>query len=373
MNDWKEIRVPLGDRSYTVHIAPDGFVRLAATLRERGIGPRVAIVTDTHVAKLHLPSLKKALRAGGFEAATVVIPPGEREKNLRRVSDVVTSLLRQKCDRQTAVIAFGGGVVGDLAGFVAATFQRGVPLVQIPTTLLAQVDSAIGGKVAVNHPMGKNMIGAFYQPVCVWTVPGILHTLPDRELVCGLGEVVKYGIIRDPGLFAFLESSLDSVLACEDDDLLRIIGACCSAKGKIVGRDERESGLRAILNFGHTVGHALEAGGHFRLLKHGEAVLLGMLAETEIAAALGMIPPEQVERIVNVINRVPVNVSLRSLDARTVLRLMHHDKKAVRGTIRFVLPVSVGRVRMVASVDPKIVRHAVERILQHRPPGTSAA
>jgi 3-dehydroquinate synthase len=360
----REIQVDLGERSYPIYVGTDLASSLPKTLAHHGISRNIAVVTDTRVAGLYLHSLVKLLRTSGYEVTPVVIPTGERQKNLRRASEIIAHLLTHGIERSSAVVALGGGVIGDLAGFVAATFQRGIPLIHIPTTLLAQVDSSIGGKVAVNHPLGKNMIGAFYQPKFVWTDTDVLRSLPRREVVCGLGEIVKYGIIRDPGLFSFLEASLDDVLRLDAEAILSVLSSCCSAKADIVSQDEKESGLRMILNFGHTLGHALEAAGKFRLLKHGEAVLLGMTAETSIAQEMGLLDAAEADRIRALIARIPLRAALRSLRRTDVLKLMSHDKKSIGGRIRFVLPTRVGEVKVIDDVDARLVSASLQRLLR---------
>ncbi|MEX0737640.1 MAG: 3-dehydroquinate synthase, partial [Bacteroidota bacterium] len=288
-----------------------------------------------------------------------ILPPGERQKSLHRANTVFTWMLEAGVGRKSAVIALGGGVIGDLAGFIAATYQRGVPLIQVPTTLLAQVDSSIGGKVAVNHPLGKNMIGAFHQPKFVWSDMVCLRTLPAREIVSGLGEVIKYGVILDAGLFDDLETNIDRILSLEVDAVLRVQTRCAELKADLTSRDEKESGMRIVLNYGHTVGHALEAAGNYRVLNHGEAVLLGMIAESSIALALGMIGQDVHDRIVGLIRRVPLKFRAKRLDLTKVIELMSHDKKSIGGKKRFVLPTRVGDVQVTEGVERSLIRSSL--------------
>src|SRR3990172_7308869 len=262
----------LGERSYPIYVGSDMGSDLGATCRKHGLPDQITLVTDRTIAKHYLRPVGNRLRAAGFEVFSTVIPPGEKEKNLSRAQALFTAMLKQGVGRKSAVLALGGGVVGDLAGFVAATYQRGVTLVQVPTTLLAQVDSSVGGKVAVNHPLGKNMIGAFFQPRFVWIDAETLKTLPPREIVCGLGEVAKYGVVFDAEFFAYLETNLERIQQLDAESMLAVQARCCELKAHVVSEDEREQGLRIVLNYGHTVGHALEAAGNYRVLKHGEAV-----------------------------------------------------------------------------------------------------
>ncbi len=272
-------------------------------------------------------------------------------------------MLKKGVGRASAILALGGGVVGDLAGFVAATYQRGLPLVQIPTTLLAQVDSSIGGKTAVNHPLGKNMIGAFHQPVFVWTDVGFLKTLARRDVVCGLGEIIKYGVILDANLFSFLESHLEDILTLRETAVMHVQAICSSLKADLVSHDERESGKRIILNFGHTLGHALEAAGHYRVLKHGEAVLLGMAGESFIAREMGLLASNEHERILALLQRVPLRFKQGVLSRPAIVGAMGRDKKSVKGKKRFVLPVRIGETAVVDTVPSDLIRKALKFVL----------
>ncbi len=364
---YRHVDVALGERSYPIYIGENMGASFAPTCEQHGLPKRTVVITDSHVARLHLQPLLKNLKHFQFQPLPIVVPAGERQKSLRRAESIYTEMLKHNIGRRSAVMALGGGVIGDLAGFVAATYQRGVSLVQVPTTLLAQVDSSIGGKVGVNHPLGKNMIGAFYQPKFVWTDLETLRTLPDREVMCGLGEVIKYGIILDRELFYFLEDRLEKMLALDGESLLRVQARCSELKADITSRDEREAGLRVILNFGHTVGHALEAAGRYTTLKHGEAVLLGMIAESFLATELGLLPREEHERIVALIRRVPMRASLRSLRPSEVIAFMVHDKKSVEGKNRFVLPTHIGDVQVVENVEHSHLRSALATLFRLAP------
>jgi 3-dehydroquinate synthase len=359
----RQIDVSLGDRSYPIYFGNALTASFAPTCQQHGIPRRVVIVTDSNVARHYLAPLESNLQHFDFTVSSIVLPPGENQKNLQRSNALFTSLLKQGVGRKSTIIALGGGVVGDLAGFVAATYQRGVTLVQVPTTLLSQVDSSVGGKVAVNHPLGKNMIGAFYQPKFVWIDTETLRTLPVRETICGLGEIVKYGIVFDADFFAYLEAHLDSAVGLDSDTILHIQARCCELKAHVVAEDEREQGLRLVLNFGHTVGHALEAVGHYKALKHGEAVLLGMIAESYISKELGLLPPEIHDRILALIRRLPVKIDKASFSPSRVVKAMALDKKSVDGKPRFVLPIRLGEVQIVDDVDGALVQTSLRYVL----------
>ena len=350
------IRVSLGDRTYPIYVGTELNSLFGPTCEAHGIPKRIVVMTDTTVAARYLKPLIANLVHFKFDPLPIVIPTGEHQKSLRQANFAFTNMLKHGIGRTSAVVALGGGVIGDLAGFVAATYHRGVPLVQVPTTLLSQVDSSVGGKVAVNHALGKNMIGAFYQPKFVWIDASHLRTLPIREVVCGMGEIIKYGIVWDLDFFSYLEMHLDDLLRLDPQAVMHVQTRCCSIKADIVSKDETESGLRTILNFGHTVGHALEAAGAYRVLKHGEAVLLGMVAESFIARELGMIPGEVHQRIVDLVRRVPLKAKMKVFSAPAVLRAMGRDKKSVEGINRFVLPTRIGEVKVVERVPPQHIR-----------------
>ncbi len=333
----------------------------APTCQQHGIPPQVVIITDTNVAKHYLEPLQKHLRQFEFDASSIIVPPGETQKSLSRANAIFTALLQRRTGRRAAIIALGGGVVGDLAGFVAATYHRGVTLIQVPTTLLAQVDSSVGGKVAVNHSLGKNMIGAFHQPRFVWIDGETLQTLPSREMTCGLAEAVKYGVIFDAEFFAYLETNLEAILHLDPAALMHTQARCCELKAHVVAEDERELGLRAVLNYGHTVGHALEAAGNYRSLKHGEAVLLGMVAEAFIAQQMGMLTVEVLDRIEAFVSRLAGTLNRNALVPSKILDAIQRDKKTVDGKTRFVLPVRLGEVRIFEGVEPELIRLSLKR------------
>jgi 3-dehydroquinate synthase len=354
-----QIDVNLGARSYPIYIGRALLSSLAPTLQRRGLNGRIVLITDTNVASLYLRPTEKHLRHFGFDTLSILVPPGEQQKSLIRAGRIFTDMLKAGFGRNSVVVALGGGVIGDLAGFVAATYQRGVSLVQVPTTLLSQVDSSVGGKVAVNHPLGKNMIGAFYQPSLVWADAETLNTLPFREIICGMGEIVKYGIALDSNFFSYLESNLEKILKLEPEELLHVQSRSLELKSHIVSEDERETGLRSVLNLGHTVGHAIEAAGKYRLLKHGEAVLLGMSAESYIANKLGILSREDYKRIADFISRIPIKTGIGKLKTPAVLRVMKHDKKSLGREVRFILPSRIGEAQTVSRVDAKLVAESL--------------
>jgi 3-dehydroquinate synthase len=356
-----ESRVELGDRSYSVFVGSGILHTLATVLAKLGISGPVVVITDRTVARRYLRPLHQHLSAGGCDVLAITLPPGEDQKSLKTAQQVYTRMLEKKIGRSAAIIALGGGVVGDLAGFVAATYQRGIRLVHLPTSLLAQVDSAIGGKTGVNHELGKNMIGAFHQPKVVVADVDVLKTLPKREILCGLGEIIKYGVILDESLFSFVEINWNRLVRCEKESMIHVVSQCARMKSELVSRDEREVSVRVILNCGHTIGHALEAAGKYRSIKHGEAVLLGLAAESFIAREMGLLAPGDFERIVALIRQLPVKVRL-SVKGSLFLSLIGRDKKTRAGKNRFVLPVRIGKTTVVEDVKPDLIRAAVRSL-----------
>ncbi len=335
-----DLAVDLGDRSYPIVIGRhllenDAFARHVP-------GKRVAIVTNTVVAPLYLERLTVALQAAGKQCIAIVLPDGEEEKNVDNLMSIFTALLENKCDRKTTLVALGGGVIGDMTGFAAATYMRGVPFVQVPTTLLAQVDSSVGGKTAINHPLGKNMIGAFYQPQSVLADTATLSTLPDRELSAGLAEVIKHGAIIDAAFFRWQEEHMDPLLARDDAALAYAIQRSCEIKAEVVRQDEREGGLRAILNFGHTFGHAIEAGMGYGEWLHGEAVGCGMVMAADLSVRLGFLAPADRDRIVALVRAARLPTVAPDLGEARWLELMEVDKKNEGGQIKFILLKPLG-------------------------------
>jgi 3-dehydroquinate synthase len=342
----RQVRVPLGDRSYRILIGPGLLSRLGAECAALGLGTRCAILTDANVARQYARPAERSLRAAGFDPVTLTVPAGETAKSLRVVGTCYQRLAAHRLERRSFVVALGGGVVGDLAGFVAATYLRGLPFVQVPTTLLAQVDSSVGGKVGVNLAAGKNLVGAFHQPRLVVCDLDTLRTLPEREFRAGLAEIIKYGIIGDAALFRRLERDLDQLLRRDPATLAAVIARSCAIKAAVVGQDETESGLRAILNFGHTIGHALEAISGYGRYLHGEAIAIGQVAAAWISAEQTGLPARDVARITELFRRagLPTQVRLSAAQRRRLLAAMKLDKKVSGGEIRFVLARRLGDV-----------------------------
>lgn len=355
------VRVPLGRRSYSILLGDGVLPSLGSRCRELGLGRRCALITDSSVERLYAPVALESLRKAGFEPELVNVPPGERSKSVAHVQHCLRSLAQARLDRRSFVVALGGGVVGDLAGFVAAIYLRGVTLVQVPTTLLAQVDSSVGGKVGINLPEGKNLVGAFHQPALVLCDLATLATLPERELRAGMAEVVKYGVIRDASLFRRLENSYESLLALEPSVLGPVIARCCAIKAAVVSEDETESGPRAILNFGHTIGHALEAVGGYGRWLHGEAVAIGMIAAARLSCDLTGLRPQDAARLERLLGhlKLPTSVRLSASQRGRAMTAMQRDKKVRDGEIRFVLMERLGAVRHGIPIAPGRVEEAL--------------
>ena len=349
------VRVALGERAYPVHVGA-GLLARAELIAAALPRPRVAIVTNEVVAPLYLDRLAGALGAAGVQVATVVVPDGESHKDWPTLNAVFDALLAQRCDRKTAVVALGGGVIGDLAGFAAATYQRGVPFVQVPTTLLAQVDSSVGGKTAINHARGKNMIGAFYQPLVVIADMDTLATLPERELRAGLAEVIKHGAIADRGFFEWLEANIEGLLARDRAALAQAVRRSVEIKAAVVARDERETGERALLNFGHTFGHAIEAGLGFGTWLHGEAVGAGMAMAADLSMRLGRLDRAASERLRALLERAGLPVAGPDLGAARYIELMAVDKKTEGGRLRLILLDALGAARIDDAVPEAVLR-----------------
>jgi 3-dehydroquinate synthase len=342
--------VALGERSYAIHIGR-GLVGAAGSLLAPLLAtPRTVIVSNPVVAAHWLAPLRASLTAAGIASEAILIPDGEAHKSWATLYDVLTRLLEARAERTTTLVALGGGVVGDVAGFAAATYQRGMPFVQIPTTLLAQVDSSVGGKTGVNHPLGKNMIGAFYQPRAVLIDTACLATLPDRELVAGVAEVIKYGAIRSEPFLGWLEANVDRILARDGEALAYAIAESCRTKARIVAGDERESGERALLNFGHTFGHAIEAGVGYGEWLHGEAVGAGMVMAAGLSARMGLIAATDAARLERLVARSGLPVDPPRLGVERYLELMGRDKKVAAGAVRFVLLRALGEAFVTADV-----------------------
>jgi 3-dehydroquinate synthase len=335
------LSVALAERSYPVHIGT-GLIARADLILPVLAQKRVAVVTNVTVAPLFFERFAGALSAAGVDVVRIVVADGEEHKDWRTLNSIFDILLERRCDRGTTLIALGGGVIGDLTGFAAATYQRGVPYIQIPTTLLAQVDSSVGGKTAINHPLGKNMIGAFHQPRLVLADMDTLKTLPVRELRAGLAEVIKHGLIRDRGFFDWLEGNLVRLLARDPEALTHAVLRSVEIKAAIVAQDERETGERTLLNFGHTFGHAIEAGLGYGTWLHGEAVAAGMVMAADLSRRLGYLSEADALRIRALLQRAGLPVAVKGMTPQRMLELMSVDKKARDGRVRFVLLERLG-------------------------------
>jgi len=351
----KTYQVELGDRSYPIHIGPclSDQRLLQATLTQQ----EILIVTNDTIAPLYLERVMAPLRASGKQVAAVILPDGEQYKNLATLDLIYDELLAQNFSRKVVLVALGGGVVGDMTGFAAASYQRGVDFVQIPTTLLSQVDSSVGGKTGVNHPLGKNMIGAFKQPLAVFIDPSTLSTLPKNEFAAGFAEVIKHGVIQGADYFAMLETRLADIFALDMSALIEVISGSCAIKSSVVAQDETEQGLRAILNFGHTFGHAIETTMGYGQWLHGEAVAVGMVMATDLSSRLGLIEPALAERIIHLVEQA--GLPIQAPDKMTVdsfLTAMYRDKKVDAGTLRLVLVRALGDGFLTAEFDPSALK-----------------
>ena len=343
------VHVALGTRSYDIRIGSGLLDQVGPTLAQQGFSGKVGLVTDRTLARLYAPSVLRSLKRAGFRTCQVVLPPGERAKTLRGVSAILDELVKARFERGSVLVALGGGVIGDMAGFAASMYVRGIPFVQVPTTLVAQVDSSVGGKTGVNHALGKNLIGTFHQPRLVLIDTATLGTLPRREWVAGLAEVIKYGMIADEAFFAYQEQHIARILERDPDVVAAIIRRSCEIKADVVAQDEHESDRRRILNYGHTIGHALESLGGYRSLIHGEAVGIGMVQEAHLSQRLGICSEEVVARQRALVREAGLPDELPRVTWSALWGAMQHDKKVVRGEVHCVLPEQVGRV-MIAPV-----------------------
>lgn len=354
------IHVHLGERSYDIHLTSAGPAGLGPFARQRTKGSRAFVVGDENV-RAHAQAVTEALTAAGLEARRTEIPAGEAQKALTVAGQLYDALADFQADRRTLVVAVGGGVIGDLAGFVAATFNRGLPLLMVPTTLLAMVDSSVGGKVGINHPRGKNLIGAFHQPVGVWIDTTFLDTLPEREYRSGLAEVVKYGVILDADLFAYLEANTASLLRRMPEAVRHVVARSCRLKADVVERDEREeTGLRVVLNYGHTFAHAFETVGGYGHWLHGEAVAAGMVCASYLAERRGLISADVTERQWRLLEAFGLPTAPERWPTDELIQVMRSDKKAVSGRLRFVLPRRLGEVALFDDVPEEDVRAVLE-------------
>jgi 3-dehydroquinate synthase len=351
------LTVNLAERSYPIHIGARILEQSGELLRQSGLSGKVAVVTNPIVAQLYLDPLHDALHQAGFDVVPVLVPDGEEHKNLASLALIYDRLIAERLERKSCVVALGGGVIGDLTGLAAATYLRGIPYVQVPTTLLAQVDSSVGGKTAVNHAEGKNLIGAFYQPRMVLIDIAVLRSLPKRELIAGLAEVIKYGIIEDPRLFSLLERSIEQIVGLNEQLLTQIIATSCAIKARVVEADEREDDYRAVLNFGHTVGHALEAATHYRRFLHGEAVGVGMIKAAALSAGQGLCDAASRQRISALVQRTGLPVEIPAeVSPGSLVQAMEIDKKAAGGKIKFIMCEGIGKTRFHWLAPEEILR-----------------
>ncbi|MFM0333759.1 3-dehydroquinate synthase [Paraburkholderia strydomiana] len=347
------VNVELGERAYPIHIGAD-LIGQTALFAPHIAGNSVTIVTNTTVDPLYGDTLRASLAPLGKQVSTVVLPDGEAHKNLETLNLIFDALLGSRADRKTTLIALGGGVIGDMTGFAAACYMRGVPFIQVPTTLLSQVDSSVGGKTGINHPLGKNMIGAFYQPQAVIADIGALRTLPARELAAGVAEVIKTGAIADAGFFRWIEANVEALNRCEPEALAEAVKRSCEIKASVVAQDEREGGLRAILNFGHTFGHAIEAGLGYGEWLHGEAVGCGMVMAADLSVRLGYLDEASRKRLVDVIVAAHLPTRAPALGESRYVELMQVDKKAEAGAIKFILLKRFGETLITQASDAEV-------------------
>ncbi|MBC8007448.1 MAG: 3-dehydroquinate synthase [Prolixibacteraceae bacterium] len=360
----RTVTVGLGDRTYPIYIG-EGLLARADLYLPHLPQRKISVVTNTTVASLYLDKFTAALHSAGVEIVPVVLPDGEEHKNWRTLNSIFDTLLSNRCERKSAIIALGGGVVGDLAGFAAASYQRGVPFIQVPTTLLAQVDSSVGGKTAINHPLGKNMIGAFYQPRMVLADTAMLDTLPERELSAGLAEVIKYGLIMDLPFLEWLEANMDSLNQRGPAALAYAVTRSCENKAAVVAADERESGERALLNLGHTFAHAIETGLGFGTWLHGEAVAAGTILAARLSERMGLLTAEDVGRVAHLFERAGLQIEAPSLGPDRYLELMGHDKKVDNGKLRLVLLQSLGKAFITSDFDLRDLREVLAGAAAH--------
>lgn len=355
----QKVRLDLGDRSYDIVIDSGILSNIGEQLKGFNFS-KVAVISNPTVFNLYGNVVINSLKNVGFETLHVIIPDGEEYKNFNQTYQILTELLKNKLDRKSCLIALGGGVIGDITGFAASIYMRGIDFIQVPTTLLSQVDSSVGGKTGVNHELGKNMIGTFYQPRLVWIDIDTLKTLPKREVLCGIAEIIKYGIIWDKGLFDFMEKNREAVLSIERDAITHIIRRSCEIKAEVVSADERETGLRAILNYGHTIGHAIETETAYSRFLHGEAVAIGMNLEAWLSEIMGFLNKKDAMKIKAVIDSYGLPSELPvELNADKLILHMKLDKKVEAGEMKFILPEKIGKVKIQKGIDIENIRKAL--------------
>ncbi|MBI5206850.1 MAG: 3-dehydroquinate synthase [Candidatus Firestonebacteria bacterium] len=358
------IEVNLKERSYPIHIGYKVLDKIGFYARERNKDiSKIVIITNRKVGKYYLNICKKGFEKAKFTAQVVYIPDGEKYKNHAEAIKIYKKLIKFKADRRTTLVALGGGVIGDIVGFVASTYLRGIPFIQVPTSLLAQVDSSVGGKVAINLPEGKNLIGAFYQPLMVFIDCSVLTTLPLREIRAGLSEVIKYGIIKNSNFFNYIDKNLDNIFKLKKEYLLNIVSTSCRIKAFIVEEDETEKGERAKLNFGHTIGHAIEALTKYKKYKHGEAIAIGMIGAMKLAEKMSFILKEESESVENLLKRVGLPTKIKDkITVNNLLRRMEIDKKVYNNTIKFVLTKKIGYVTLNLITDKGLLISVINEL-----------
>ncbi|MBL4901426.1 3-dehydroquinate synthase [Desulfocapsa sp. AH-315-G09] len=356
------LTVGLGERSYPIFIKDGIMETIGADLAKRNIASRYVVISDEYVAKLYGTTLMATLEQAGITVEMLTFPRGEASKNLQVFAELSSKLAQMGVDRSSGLIAFGGGVTGDLVGFLAATYMRGIPFVQIPTTLLAQVDSSVGGKTGVDIPEGKNLVGAFYQPKVVYIDTAVLTTLPVEELLGGVAEVIKYGVIRDYQFYCFLEKNLDAILALNPVVIQEMIRTCCKIKAEVVAEDEREADLRRILNFGHTIGHAVEAASDFSLI-HGHAVAIGMVAALRLAVSSGLCKRKEAGRVATLIHSFGLPTEIpEGMDRERIKSYIKTDKKSIAGSVFYILPTTIGEV----IITNELTEEQIDAVLQKK-------
>ncbi len=355
------LTVGLDDRSYPIFIEDGIMEHIGADLAERNFASRYAVVADDYVAKLYGSTLMSSLQQAGIQAELLTFPRGEASKNLQVFAEVSSKLAQMGIDRKSGLIALGGGVTGDLTGFLAASYMRGIPFVQVPTTLLSQVDSSVGGKTGVDIPEGKNLVGAFYQPKAVYIDTTVLTTLPLEEYLGGIAEVIKYGVIRDFEFYCYLERNLDAILALNPPIIQEMIHTCCKIKADVVAEDERESDLRRILNFGHTIGHAVEAASNFSLI-HGHAVAVGMVAALRLAVSSGLCKRKEAGRVATLIHSFGLPTEIpKDMDRESIKAYIKTDKKSIGGSVFYVLPTTIGEVIITNEITEEQIDTVLKR------------
>jgi 3-dehydroquinate synthase len=356
------VTVELGERSYPIQIGHGNLVELPRLVEATGCKGKLAIVTDTNVDPIYGDTVKQLLKDAGHEVVKCVMPAGEANKRLDRIEEFIGQFLEAGLDRSSLVIALGGGVVGDTGGYAAAAFMRGIPYIQVPTTIVAQVDSSVGGKTAVNHPLGKNIIGAFHQPAAVLMDMDCLSSLPDRELRAGLAEVIKHGIIADAGLFEYMENNAEPILQNDLEAMVRPVKRSCEIKAAVVASDETEQGIRANLNYGHTFGHGIEAATHYEKFLHGEAIALGMVAAGALSLELGLVDESFVQRQKACFEAYGLPTHWADLPVPETMEAMKHDKKVRAGTMKFVLADKMGHVIHRTDITEEQAQRALESL-----------